>query len=406
MADKEICHAILIDQPLRRTAAFHPGGFIKPSCRLYQEGRLMDILQLMAAGALAGFLNGWLGLGGMSVIVPALMHAGLAVPDAFGNAFAVTAINSVVAWAAFHRRGFVDYRSAAALALPAVPASILAFAAMLWADAANSAALMLGIFLLAMGGGMWQLRHVQSAAAVVPRSAWGVAGGLLSGMFGFNGNAFFIPVLRRHGLAPHRSVATVHAIGACIAASAVIVYVAWGRGRGAVAVDPYMAGYLTIGGLASGRLGGFLKMKTPPRQLAILLCAAYLTSGALLLAKHVGHPASSVGVSSPVIVEQQPSAGLRAATVWHGARPPVSLSTVFCCADASALPLVGERWQANRSELAIMRRRTGQPDTPPGLAARSPAPSARSSTATAFATECRLVSAPRCRPGHLSKGLA
>ena len=89
----------------------------------------------MVAGALAGFLNGWLGLGGMSVIVPALIHAGLTVPDAFANAFAVTAINSAVAWLTFHRRGYVDYRRAVALVLPAVPASILAFSAMLWAGA-------------------------------------------------------------------------------------------------------------------------------------------------------------------------------------------------------------------------------------------------------------------------------
>ena len=189
---------------------------------------------------------------------------------------------------------------------------------------------MLGIFLLAMGGSMWRLRHVQSVAATVPRGAWGVAGGLLSGTFGFNGNAFFIPVLRHHGLLPHQSVATVHAIGTCIAASAVVVYVAWGHGSGGVAVDPYMVGYLTIGGLVTGRLGGFLKMKTPPLQLSIVLCAAYLASGTLLVAKHVPHRSASTATSGAPSVKEYPSIGPELVTRRHTELLGVSISSTSC----------------------------------------------------------------------------
>ena len=354
----------------------------------------MEMFLLIAAGALAGFLNGWLGLGGMSVIVPALMHAGLTVPDAFANAFTVTAINSAVAWLTFHRRGYVDYRSAAALVLPAAPASILAFASMLWAGGANTAALMLGIFLLAMGCGMWRLRHIQSAAATPPGGMWGVFGGLLSGAFGFNGNAFFIPVLRRHGLAPHRSVATVHAIGTCIASSAVIVYVVWGWG-GLVAVNPGMVGYLTVGGLVAGRLGGLLKMKTSPLQLSIFLCAAYLASGALLVAKHLAHPSSGLEIPGAASVAPLPSAGPWIGVRWRSDLPEISISP-SCCCELECTPPPRRSRKEIRSKPACLRRRNGQSYClfrGVRLLALAVGPSL--GLIAARATECRFQSAPR-----------
>jgi uncharacterized membrane protein YfcA len=247
---------------------------------------MMEAVVLVMAGAAAGFLNGWIALGGMSVLVPALIHAGYSVPAAFTTAFAVTAINSLVAWGTHHRRGDIDYHVVARLAPVGAAVAFVTFSGMLRFGAANVATLLLAVFLYAMSAAMWRLRHIGPASASVPNSAWGVLGGLLSGVFGFNGNAFFIPLLRHCGVMPHRSVATVHAIGAGIATSAVAAYAWWGLGSGQVRVDLFGTGLITLGGLVFCQLGSHLKNRTAPKVLSLLLCVAYLTTGTLLLVRH------------------------------------------------------------------------------------------------------------------------
>ena len=269
------------------------------------------------------------GFGGMSVIVPALIHAGLTVPDAFANAFAVTAINSAVAWLMFHRRGYVDYRRAVALVLPAVPASILAFAAMLWAGAANLAALMLGIFLLAMGAAV-AIAPCSVCRRNCPARGWGVAGGASVWYVRLQRQCVFHPCAEAPWLASapkccHRArhrYLHCRQRGCCLRCL--------GDGGGGVAVDPYMVGYLTIGGLVTGRLGGFLKMKTPPLQLSIVLCAAYLASGTLLVAKHVPHRSASTATSGAPSVKEYPSVGPELVTRRHTELLGVSISSTSC----------------------------------------------------------------------------
>jgi uncharacterized membrane protein YfcA len=245
----------------------------------------MEILMLAFGGLLSGFLAGWLGLGGMSILIPVFLASGYSLPEAFANSFAVTAINGAIAWRVFHRQQAIDYRMLRGMLVPAAITSSLSFAGMLFAGLGQSAGLLFGAFLVFMGLAMWRLQSIESNnASNKPRQVvWGAIGGCISGIFGFNGNAFFIPLFRRYGLTTKQSIANAQVSGTCIACCAAMIYAIWGcvHGHGLLNLGLVL---LTAGmGVMTSKLGCALKARTSSLVLSILLSSLYLLSGGLML---------------------------------------------------------------------------------------------------------------------------
>lgn len=260
---------------------------------------MIEMMGLAAWGAAAGLLNGWIGLGGMSILVPAILLAGHApegavVPYAFANAFAVTAISSAFAWGRGHAKGTVNYDVARRTALPSVLGATLAFSGILLTNLSGHGRLMLGVFLLVMAALMWRTRRAP-AQIVSPTGSllgWSAAGGVASGIFCFNGNAYFIPLLRKLGMSPHASIATTQVTGTLIAAVAAVAYALWGRMSGLMLIDLPVVAALSITGAAFNLLGCSLKNRSKERSLAFMLCSAYLIAGGWLVSGHFTNPAA------------------------------------------------------------------------------------------------------------------
>lgn len=89
-------------------------------------GRAGVAVRLVSAGAVIGFLTGFLGVGGGFVLVPVLVIAlGFPIPVAVGTSLVVIALNSGVALAARAGQGDFDWAIIAPFTATAVAGSLL-----------------------------------------------------------------------------------------------------------------------------------------------------------------------------------------------------------------------------------------------------------------------------------------
>lgn len=219
-----------------------------------RKGGLVDphllylVLALLAVGALAGFSAGLFGIGGGTVIVPALYYTfgslGLS-PDvtmhsAVATSAAVIIVASVRSASGHHKHGAVDW----ALIWPKNPfgswglwigaGSFLA--ALVIAPILSGTALTLTFGVVAsiialqliFGRPDWQLAKSVPGGAAVPGFGLGIGG--LSALMGIGGGAFCVTLMVLCGKSIHRAIGTASAIGFFVSFPAAIGFVVSGYG--------------------------------------------------------------------------------------------------------------------------------------------------------------------------------
>ncbi|HEY7669828.1 MAG TPA: sulfite exporter TauE/SafE family protein [Hyphomicrobium sp.] len=215
-------------------------------------------LALVAAGLVAGFLAGLLGIGGGGVLVPVLyeifrvldVDPSVRMHLALGTTLAVILPTALKSFSAHRARGSVDIdllKRVAPFVVAGVIVGVLiakvASAATLkwvWAIAAALVALK-----MALGREDWRLGdHLPPRPW--PEMAAGAVG-LLSTLMSIGGATFVVPMLTLYGYAILPAVATASGIGPMIALPGVIGY-AW-AGWGADHLPPLSAGYVNLLGL-------------------------------------------------------------------------------------------------------------------------------------------------------------
>ncbi len=165
------------------------------------------VLTFILLGSLAGFLAGLLGIGGGIVLVPLFLWsfsaAGFApevlVHSAFGTSLAIIILTTFSSTLGHRKRGNVNSRQVAMLALGGIVGSMLAA----WAATQLSGPWLKGLF-----GGMQILVAIQlllfqprlPPERTEPVPAWqlmtvGLAGGAFSAFFGVGGGVIAVPLM-------------------------------------------------------------------------------------------------------------------------------------------------------------------------------------------------------------------
>jgi uncharacterized membrane protein YfcA len=199
-------------------------------------------LAFAAIGAVAGYLAGFLGIGGGFVVVPALAFLFLRDPEIAGWAFhmavatslatmLVTSLSSIVA---HHRKGAIRWPLVRSMAAGLMVGAIIGA---LIADQLDGAVLarVFGVFAI-LAGLQLLLLHQRTGEKPLPAHAGttGTAGliGSISSLVGIGGGALTVPWLLWHGVRAQNAVATSAACGYPIAIAGTLSYIFLGQQGG------------------------------------------------------------------------------------------------------------------------------------------------------------------------------
>lgn len=213
------------------------------------------VVGLLAAGLIAGFLAGLLGIGGGGVLVPVLYEVfrALDVDPAIrmhlvlGTCLAIIVPTSLKSFAGHRARGSVDMallrRVAVFVVTGVVLGAIVAKSASgevlkwVWVVSATVIALK-----MALGREDWRISDH------LPASPWPQVGGLLVGfistLMSIGGATFVVPLLTLFGKPILQAVSTAAGVGPLIAIPGVVGY-AW-AGWDAGGLPPFSIGYVNL----------------------------------------------------------------------------------------------------------------------------------------------------------------
>lgn len=208
---------------------------------------MMLLLIYLFVGAITGVLAGLFGIGGGTIIVPALIltltwqgvSPEVSTHIAIGTSLAAISVTSLSSIYAHQQRGAVEWKLVWQLT-PGVCVGVWLGA--LLASHLSGAMLQIGfgIFLLAIAGQMFfslqpsaQSSTTTSARLPSLPALWGagsVIGGL-SALFGIGGGSLTVPFLSWRGVVMQRAVATAAAVGFPLALTGALSYLYQGWGN-------------------------------------------------------------------------------------------------------------------------------------------------------------------------------
>jgi hypothetical protein len=248
-------------------------------------GAVGQVAEMAVLGAAVGVLGGLFGIGGGVVVIPLLgLLYGLDQQSAQGTALVMVVPNVWLAFWRYRQRFGLDLRMAAALA---GAAAIVTYPVAQLATGLDPHDLRLAFagFLILLSA-VVAYRTWRGAAGARQRvtlhwrwtSLVGVAGGVVSGLFGVGG-AFLVPP----ALTSFFGVRQVEAQGLALALVCPGTAVALATYAGAGQAQWRLGLPLAAGGLAAISVGVGLAHRVPERQLRLAFCAV-LSATALLLA--------------------------------------------------------------------------------------------------------------------------
>lgn len=218
---------------------------------------LIFLAAMVGAGLFAGFIGGLFGVGGGTVIVPALYHimARLGFDEDVRTHVAIaTALSTIIvtSWrslSAHMKAGAVDTQVLRTWT-PWVAAGAVVGAGIAGAVDGRALLVVFGVGLLLIALNMAFTKDSWQIAPDLPTGARraGVAGaiGVLSAMMGLGGGAFGVTVMTLCGRPIHQAVATASGFGAAIAVPAVLINIM--TGWGAAGLPPWSLGYVNLPG--------------------------------------------------------------------------------------------------------------------------------------------------------------
>jgi len=191
-------------------------------------------------GSLAGFLAGYLGIGGGLVMVPALTFlftrdpatAGHAVHMAVATSLATMLVTALSSIAAHQRRHAIDWRTVRNLA-PGLVAGAIGGAWLADGLDTRQLAMVFGVFALIAGLQMIFFRARTQQHPLPGPAGSGLTGLLIGGissMVGIGGGSMTAPWLMWHGVLAQRAVATAAACGYPIALAGTLSFLLLGPG--------------------------------------------------------------------------------------------------------------------------------------------------------------------------------
>ncbi len=214
---------------------------------------------LIAAGLVAGFLAGLLGIGGGGVLVPVLyevfdvlgVEPGVRMHVTLGTTIAIILPTALKSFAGHRAKGAVDtdlLKRVAPFVIGGVVVGVLIAKVASGTELKWVWAIIAGLVAVKMllGREDWRLGD-HLPARPWPEIAAGAVG-LLSTLMSIGGAIFNVPLLTLYGYPILRAVATASGVGPMIALPGVLGY-AW-AGWGVEHLPPFSVGYVNLLGLA------------------------------------------------------------------------------------------------------------------------------------------------------------
>lgn len=196
-------------------------------------------IELALTGLTAGFLAGYLGIGGGLVLVPALTFllsrdpatSAYAIHMAVATSLSTMLLTSLSSIRSHHRRGAVRWNLAWQLA-PGLLAGAVLGALIADQISGNALAAVFGVFALLVGGhmiaGRAPVEH-DRPAGVLANTGAGVVFGAISSLVGIGGGSMTVPWFLWHGVRAQQAVATAAACGYPIAVAGTLSFAWLGR---------------------------------------------------------------------------------------------------------------------------------------------------------------------------------
>lgn len=203
----------------------------------------MMLLIYLLVGAVTGVLAGLFGVGGGTVIVPALIltltwqgvSPEISTHMAIGTSLAAISITSLSSIYAHQQRAAVDWRHVWQLT-PGVCVGVWCGALLASKLSGGTLQVCFGIFLLAISAQMFfSLQPAGRTSPDLPPAplmlAAGTVIGALSALFGIGGGSLSVPFLSWRGVVMQRAVATAAAVGFPLALTGALSFAWQGRGN-------------------------------------------------------------------------------------------------------------------------------------------------------------------------------
>lgn len=250
---------------------------------------LATIAQALAAtglGTAGGIVGGLFGIGGGVLIIPVIgMLYALDQQVAQGTTLVMVVPNVLFAFWRYRRRVGVDLRIAVTLGLSALLATYPVARIATGLDPRDLRLAFAGFLVLLAAIIAWRATRDAIGPPRRPPLAWGwsavlgLAGGVVSGLFGVGG-AFIAPPV----LTAFFGVRQVEAQGLALALVCPGTFVALATYAGAGQVEWRLGVPLAIGGLAAIPLGVAAAYRLPERRLRLAFCAMLAVTAGLLAA--------------------------------------------------------------------------------------------------------------------------
>lgn len=237
-------------------------------------------LEFVLIGLLAGYLAGFLGIGGGFIVVPALaflflkdpVTAPWAIHLAVATSLSTMLVTSLSSLLAHHRKGAVRWPLVRSMAAGLMGGAILGavIAGLLQGEALVR---IFGLFAILAGFQLILGRQANNEVPLPGRAAVSATAGsigFISALIGIGGGAMTVPWLLWHGVPPRNAVATSAACGYPIAIAGSLSFVVLGLGSnlpdGALGYVhlPAFVGIALAGALAAP-LGVATVHRLPPR---------------------------------------------------------------------------------------------------------------------------------------------
>jgi len=198
-------------------------------------------IEFILIGLAAGYLAGFLGIGGGFVIVPALTYLFLqdpatapwAIHMAVATSLSAMLVTSMSSLLSHHRKGAIQWSLVRSMSAGLVAGAILGayIASMLHGDMLVRA---FGVFALLVAFQLILGRQPEAERGLPGTPVLSATGGVIgfvSALMGIGGGAMTVPWLLWHGANPRRAVATSAACGYPIAVAGSLSFLVLGQGN-------------------------------------------------------------------------------------------------------------------------------------------------------------------------------
>ncbi len=236
------------------------------------------VIGMLVLALFTGTMAAFFGIGGGSIIVPALVILFMFDPKvAVGTSAVCVAFTAISSSISHHRFGKVDWDLGTKIAMGAVPGAFIGAALTAYIP---SEFLLVLLSVMLIFSGMKLITSGERKERDMHRKLAffiGISEGIIAGMLGIGGGIILVPALLFLGVSPHRAVATSSLVIVFTATMSALTHTYLAH------VDFLAAGIIILGVIPGARFGAAMAHRTKAEHLRALLGIFLIVMAAIIL---------------------------------------------------------------------------------------------------------------------------